>query len=160
MSTGTDGEGVASITIRGLVAGLAGTFLLGAFERMERYALGREPVYAPGRIVTRLSGRMGIALTPTQTRQWGGAMRWLYGPVLGVASRLIRPSPSSRAGRVIRTSATIFGFELVVLPLLGAVPPLGDWPIVEIVSLAAHTTAFALGAEAPAVARAAATVIL
>ncbi|HZL19160.1 MAG TPA: hypothetical protein VFG23_15595 [Polyangia bacterium] len=136
-----------SIFALGLVAGLAGTAVLSIFESLERRLLGREPVYAPARLVARLAARAGIAIGASRARRLGRAMRWVYGPSLGIASAWLSSPSGPRPGRVLRRAAAILGFELVALPLVGAVPPLAAWPSVELLLLAAHTSAFAAGAE-------------
>jgi hypothetical protein len=132
---------------RGVVAGVAGTLALSAFELFERRLLGRAPVYAPRHIANRLAARFGVSLTPARSRRLAWAMRCVYGPSLGVAGAWLDPERGSRPRRAMRHGLAISAFELVVLPWGGAVPPLDTWPISEILLLVAHATAFASGAE-------------
>ncbi|HVU49720.1 MAG TPA: hypothetical protein VHL80_03480 [Polyangia bacterium] len=129
------------------LSGLAGTLVLELMERFERRVLGRPPLYASTRIAARLAGRLGVSLGPTGARIAGGLLRWSYGPALAVARARLAGPPTRSVARALGFGAAIYAFELVALPALGATPPLRAWPRTEVVSLAAHTLAFALGSE-------------
>ncbi|HYZ90263.1 MAG TPA: hypothetical protein VE620_13270 [Myxococcales bacterium] len=116
----------------GLAAGVLATAALGRFERLEHAFLHEEPPYAPARVARRLFG----------ARRLGPLLRWTYGPSLGVLYAALR----SRVGPcAVAFGAAIAVGELLLMPLVGALPPLRRR---ERVALFAHAIAFALAAEA------------
>jgi hypothetical protein len=110
---------------RGVIAGLAGTLVV-------QLLAGRtdtEKVYAPQRVVLQLSTRYPRRrLSTRDAGRVGTALRWLYGLSWGAGfgaaqERLGVPYLLSGLG----LAATVFGFEMVFLPGIGATPALRDW---------------------------------
>ena len=128
---------LAARVARGLTAGAAGTLAVAASDVVEAALLGRRPVYAPASIARRLFG--GDATT-------GRALRWSYGPALGVAAEWLAPKSGSVARRALRIGGAVLAFELATLPRVGATPKLRAWPLAELGLLALHTAAFGLAA--------------
>lgn len=124
----------------GLAAGAVGTMVLGIIEPLERDWVGSQPPYHPSRIVQALYPRLTGRRSATA---WGIALRWLYGPVLGVLyadARRRLPRRDLTAG--VMFGATIWAFELLLLPLVGATPPVRRWTGRERAALLLHTCAF------------------
>jgi hypothetical protein len=128
--------------VGGVVAGAVGTAGLYVEERVERRLLGSTPVYAPARLAARLAARYRVFLGERGSRRLGDVMRWVYGPALGAAHACLDRDPRPGLKNALRLAAAIYGFEVVVLPLVGATPPLRRWPRVQVGSLALHTLAF------------------
>jgi len=115
-----------------LAVGVAATAALGRFERLERLLLGREPSYAPARVAERFLG----------SHRFGPLLRWTYGPALGAVYGALRSRfrvPALAFGAAIATA------ELLIMPRLGATPPLRGR---EAIALFLHAAAFAVAAEA------------
>jgi hypothetical protein len=116
-----------------LGAGIAGTLALGAFEALERRALGHEPVYAPARIAKRM----------LRSRSLGPLMRWTYGPAAGALLALTGAPP-------LLFAIGLAALELWTMPRVGATPRPARWRPGELPFLFAHTAAFSLAAAAAA----------
>ena len=133
------GTTAARTGLRGVLAGAAGALALYAFERFETRRLGRPPIYAASVIARRWS------LPPAA----GAAMRAAYASALGVllvACRHRLPRRSLAAG--LELGSAIAAAELVLLPLVDAVPPVSRWSAIERRLLFAHAGSFALVATA------------
>jgi hypothetical protein len=139
-------QGKASLG-RALVAGVCGVAALAVGERVEHLLAGREPVYAAGRVATRLARRGGLAVSSRGARRLGSALRWAYGPALALARRWVPGGRRPGLGRALSFGAMIYLGELLALPATGATPPVRRWPRGQAAMLGAHTLAFALGAE-------------
>jgi hypothetical protein len=140
----------------GAVAGAAGTVVLTLVESIEIRALGAAPVYTSTRVAARLAARIGVTLNDDDSRRAGRLLRWTYGPALGMVRSWLAGRSAALASW-ISFAVAIYAFELVVLPAVGATPPLRRWPRAQIGSLALHTAGFAVaatvvgrGLEAPA----------
>jgi hypothetical protein len=130
--------------LEGIVVGLFATAALTLLERFEWRILGRKPVYAPSKVAASLGRRWGFGKNPRVAAKVGLALRWVYGPVLGVLFHVATPARRRASIRAaVSHSALIYGFELVAMPLTGASPPLGEWEPNELLLLAAHTSLFA-----------------
>jgi hypothetical protein len=110
-----------------VIAALAATAGLHAFDAVEQKLLGGRPVYHQARMARRLFGTAAPA----------PAMRWAYGVTVGILAEHLEPSP-------LWFGPAIALFELAVLPAVGATPPVRRWPRGQVVLLFAHATAFAL----------------
>ncbi|HLK92064.1 MAG TPA: SDR family oxidoreductase [Polyangia bacterium] len=144
--------GARRLVARGLVAGVAGTLAVALAGWVERRLLGRRPVYAPSRLARRLFAQ--AARTPGRASAIGKAMRWTYGPLVGLVwsatiGRMIRRRwPATRAWPAgLALGAAVYLFELLALPGSGATRPLARWPAADRLLLAGHTAAFGLAAE-------------
>lgn len=138
----------------GLLAGAAGTAALSVFERVEAAILGqRLPVYAAANVGGGLARRWlaGVMLPPAEVR-FGYLLRWLYGPSLGVLFMRLQPVlPRRPFAAGLCFAAGVFAFEVAVMPVVAATPPLRTWPRAERSLLLLHTAVFgvatALAAE-------------
>ncbi len=132
-----------------LEAGAAGTLAVSGLAKLERMLLGRAPVYSPSLMAVRLSRKL-IGRRPTrEVRETAGTlMRWSYGPALGIGFGLARPSlPQGPLARGALLGLAVFGFELGVLPRVGATPRLRSWSRSEVALLLAHSLAYGLVTE-------------
>jgi short-subunit dehydrogenase len=147
--------GARSVVTRGLFAGAAGTLALALSGLLERALLGRSPVYAPASLARRLFGRSVLARTPGRARAVGALMRWIYGPLIGVAygatvGRAIRrrwPAARLRPAAGLVLGGAIYLLELLFLPLVGATRPLRRWPTGDKLLLASHTGVFGFATD-------------
>ncbi|MGI5860889.1 MAG: hypothetical protein ACOX6T_02410 [Myxococcales bacterium] len=132
-----------------LEAGAAGTLAVSAFARLERLLLGRAPVYAPSRMAARLLRKLTGRKPSCEVRETAATlMRWTYGPGLGLAFGLARPSmPRGALGRAALFGLALFGFELGALPRVGATPRARRWSRAEVALLLAHSLAYGIVAE-------------
>ena len=150
--TNSPTRSLAEVAGRGLLAGATGTLALTATETLvDRRVLGRAPVYAASRIAERLARRFGLRLGARRAKAAGLALRWTYGPMLGLAFATVEPRWSRHRGLLVRAAelgAALFTFELIGMPAVGATPPLADWPRRERLLLGLHIGAFALAAGA------------
>ncbi len=144
--------GARGVVTRGLVAGAAGTLALALSDLLERAVIRGRPVYAPSALARRLFGT--LARTPGRAAAIGTAMRWIYGPLIGVAyaatlgRALRRRWPASRlwpAGLAL--GGAVYLFELIFLPLVGATRRLARWPARDKLLLAGHTGLFGLATD-------------
>lgn len=129
---------------RGAFAGAAGGLALTAGEPLERVVLGREPVYAPSRILSELfasraPSRLGTRLASTVSLRFGYAMG--LGAAYGAARHRL-PKPPPLGGIVL--GAAICAFEIVAMPTVGATPRIRAWPRGDLALLAVHTLGFGL----------------
>ena len=131
--------------VRGLLAGVAGTLVLTGFERLEWALLGGRPAaYAPARIGRRLAARwMTGNLRSGTGGELGYALRWVYGPGLGLLFAMLRPLlPRNTVAAGVCLGALIFLFELVAMPAVDATPPPRAWAKRETAMLWLHTGVF------------------
>src|SRR5687768_12713913 len=105
-----------NVLTSGLASGIAGTLALAVSDRAEQALLGRSPVYAPHE----LTRRLGVSRNPALAR----ALRWSYGPMVGVVCEYLFPRRTHRLRRALAVAGGVFSFEIVALPLVGATPPL------------------------------------
>jgi hypothetical protein len=118
-------------------SGMAGPLLFLELQiRAERALLGRPPVFDPVLIADRLFGKPEL----------GPLMRWGYASFLALVQRKLRMRPLLYGPLVALT-------ELLVLPRIGAVPPIKRWPKGDLPLLFAHATVFALANGAAAAKR-------
>jgi hypothetical protein len=135
----------ASVTVRGLVAGVAGTAALSAFERLEWALLGgRMAIYAPASVGRGLAGRwLAGTVSPRRDARLGYALRWLYGPSLGILFATARPLfPQTPVAAGVCLGAGIFAVEFAAMPAVGATPPIRRWSRLEPGLLILHTAVF------------------
>lgn len=134
----------------GLAAGAAGMLAEAAWSRGERLLLGQEPVFGTTPMAHRLISRvLGAPPSEAAARRVGVAMRCAYGPSWGLLLHWVwvrgHPSP---AAAIVALAGTIWGFELVALPRIGATPALRSWPLGEVLLDASNAVVFAAVAVA------------
>jgi len=112
-------------------AALLGTLALHGADAVERKLLGRRPAYDAAAMGSRLVGNPRA----------GTALRWVYGPLLGLLQQKWRARP-------LLFGPAVALVELLALPRLGATPAPRRWGRGEIPLLFAHATAFALAVAA------------
>lgn len=123
----------------GLWSGVVGTLALAASDRAERLLLGRRPVYAPHE----LTRRLGLNRSPALAQ----ALRWSYGPMVGVLCEYVYPQRARPLRRALAVAGTIFSFEIAALPLVGATPPLKRWPRSHVALMLLHTFVFGVASS-------------
>ncbi|MBF5046517.1 hypothetical protein FGE12_29145 [Aggregicoccus sp. 17bor-14] len=140
------GRGLASWK-QGLAAGLCGTLGISAVEAVRDRLLGHRAPYAASRIAERLAWRLArVRLSPRAARWSGTALRYGYGPLLGVlqarASRHTARWPLPARG--LAAGAALSAMERLTLPLTGATPPARRWSRAERLALPLQALAFGL----------------
>lgn len=127
--------------LRGAVAGALGTAALELLAPIERAIVGDAPPFSPRRLAAAILRRVAPDARLRRVAQLGAAMRWTYGPGLGIAYALIAArSRRPLAQRSLLLGAAIFGFELIVLP---AVVGAQLYCPRALAALALHVAAFA-----------------
>jgi hypothetical protein len=133
-----------SLVVLGLLSGACGTAVLSASDVIERQLLGRRPVYAVRKIALRLWP--DLRHRPAELLQTMIGLRLGYGTSLGVVREL-----ASKRGRFVvdalGVAASIFCFECLAMPLVGATPKLSRWPARDRWFLALHTAVYGLATE-------------
>ena len=126
--------------MKGLRAGIAGTLAVAAMGPLERAVLHRQPVFAPSRLAKRLSTRAGFSLR--HERFAGVAMRATYGPAWALVWSKLSPfrSPVRSA---LALAASIFVFEELAMPAVGATPPRASWTRAEHLFVLAQALTYA-----------------
>ncbi|WP_224240596.1 hypothetical protein [Hyalangium gracile] len=134
---------------RGASAGAAGTLALGGLALLRNAVLGHSPPYAARRIAARLVGRLLVRpLSPREALFWSLGMRWLYGPMLGVAwARFRAVLPPSLLARGVLLGAGVWGLEQASFPIVDATPLARTWSRAEHGFLLAQTVLFGLVTE-------------
>lgn len=131
--------------VLGLLAGAAGTLAVTGADIIELAILGRRPTYAPALLVQRLSSRAHGASPSRTAAKFGVALRWVYGPVLGLLSERLYPNDGGVVSRGLVIGGSVLAFELLAMPLVGATPPWMLWPWSDRALLPLHTLAFGMG---------------
>lgn len=136
--------GAAEVRPAGLLAGVFGTAVLSAFERLEWAALARTAVYAPAHVGRGLAARwFAGALSPARGMRFGHALRWVYGPSLGMLFTSVRGVlPRNPLAAGLCFGVGIFAFEVAVMPAVSATPPVRAWSSAERWLLVVHTAVF------------------
>lgn len=129
----------------GFEAALRGMATLTALDPIEHMLLARRPTYHRTNIAGRLLARGGLT-SPLGQAAAGVAFQAAYSLALGQATTFVGRLIRSRLLRGLSLGAAVLGAELLVLPLVGATPPVRSWPRRDVALLALHTTAFGVAA--------------
>lgn len=134
----------------GLLAGAVGTLALSALEPLRNAWLGHEPPYAVRPLLTRGVRRLGGPRLPARTAQrWGLALRWVYGPSLGLLYAAVRPGlPASARLGGFTLGAGVGLFERIAFPLLRVTPAPRTWSRGEKILLGLQVLLFGVVTEA------------
>jgi hypothetical protein len=134
---------------RGFGAGAVGTLALTALEPLRDSLLGHRAPYAANHIASRMARRwLGVRLGPRAAWRWGLALRWVYGPTLGLLHAWLRPVFPRRAGpRGLLLGGGVWLLERLSFPLLGVTSPPRTWSRAEHALLALQTSVFGLVTE-------------
>jgi hypothetical protein len=111
-------------------AAVLATLALSAADALERTLLGHRPAYDVDKMGKRLFG----------SARAGRALRWVYGPTLAVVQKKLRLQP------LLFGPAIALG-ELLMMPRVGATPPVRKWRRGEVPLLFAHATVFSLAVQ-------------
>lgn len=140
-------------TIRGAVAGLAGTaVLVGVIMTLRRVLLTSEQLATakthPEKIVERGANMMGVERLDDQTRRrLGDAIHFGYGALWGAALATMTERNGVRPlhhGLALAAGLWAFGFN-VLMPVLGVQPGPWTWKRREFVLTISAHTAYGLG---------------
>jgi len=115
---------------KGLIAGIAGTGLMSAYQTAVLKARGSEPSSTPAAVGERVIG--GVLRRPVPER-WKGALNnavhFLYGASWGPAYGIVH---ASKGGGTIRGGigfgTAVWSASLVELPLMKIAPPVWEYP--------------------------------
>lgn len=144
--------GMVNRGARGLGAGMVGTGVEALLSGAQTRVRGRRAVYDPAQLARRLARRyLGVRLRPGAARRAGEVMRWSYGPSWGVL--LAAAMGTRRRSRSwplwgVGLGAAVLAFEVVMLPAVGATPPLSSWRGDELKLEVLNTIAFGTAAAA------------
>jgi len=135
---------------RGLGAGVLGTLALTGLEPLRDALLGHPPPYAVKHLASRAARRwLGVRLGPREAQRWGLALRWVYGPTLGVLYAWLRPSLSGNTWlRRLTLTHGVWSFERLAFPLLRVTSPPRTWSPPERLLLPLQVAVFSLVTEA------------
>jgi hypothetical protein len=135
--------------LRGIAAGAVGTLALGGFALLRNAALGHAPPYSSRRLAARLVGRVSHRrVSPRAALAWSLAMRFMYGPSIGLAwTRIREVLPSSPLLRGVLLGAGVWAFELLSFPTLRVTASPRTWTRAEHAFLLAQTCLFGLVTE-------------
>jgi len=130
--------------IHGAWIGLFAALVLTCADRFEQMLLGRSQIYAPRAIARRLFRPQALfGPAPRSAGVQGLALRVVYSAALGAFYGTLREHfPRTPIRAAISLGAMIWGFELVTLPAIRAVPPVREWPRTEVALLLVHTFVF------------------
>ncbi|RKH31460.1 hypothetical protein D7Y13_34120 [Corallococcus praedator] len=134
-----------------VVAGALGGGVLRALVSVRNPALGHPPPYAARRIAHRLVSRfLRRDLSKQEARDWAWTMRAVYGPMLGLAWSVARPSVARwpLVPRGLLLGLGVLAFEHLAFPLLRATAPMNTWTGEEHAWLVAQTAVFGVATEA------------
>ena len=127
--------------LRGAAAGAIGTAALELVAPIERAIVGDAPPFSPRQLAAAILRRVAPDARRRRVARLGRAMRWTYGPGLGIAYALLAArSRRPLAQRSLLLGAAIFGFELIALP---AVVGTQLYRPRTLAALALHVAAFA-----------------
>ncbi len=142
------GERHGRSLLRGLGAGAVGTLALTALEPLRDALLGHRAPYAANHLISRGARRwLGVRLGPHAAERWGLAVRWVYGPTLGLLHAWLRPVLPRKAPRGLMLGGGVWLFERLSFPLLGVTSPPRTWSRAEHALLALQTSVFGLVTE-------------
>ncbi len=119
--------------LQGLGAGVLGTLALTASEPLRNSVLGHPPPYSVSHIARRAARAwLGVRLRPREAQRWGLALRWLYGPTLGLLQGWLRPSlPGPAPLHGLLLGGGVWLFEWLSFPRLRVTPPPRTWSSAE-----------------------------
>ena len=132
--------------LQGFGAGVLGTLALTASEPLRDSLLGHPPPYSVSNIARRAARAwLGVRLHPREAHRWGLAMRWLYGPTLGVLQGWLRPAlPGPAPLHGLLLGGGVWLFERLSFPRLRVTPPPRTWSSSERQWLALQCLLFGL----------------
>lgn len=118
---------------QGLGAGVLGTLALTASEPLRDAVLGHPPPYSVRHIARRAARTwLGVRLRRREAQRWGLALRWLYGPTLGVLHGGLRPAlPVAAPFHGLLLGGGVWLFERLSFPRLRVTPPPRTWSSAE-----------------------------
>ena len=128
---GTKGHRAIGRTVRraAVAASLATVAETAEVQLVMQRHHGHEPVFLPRSMVLRLAGQLGYAVDDRVARRIGNVMRAAYGPAWGIGWALLRRRRTPRRLHdACLLAVVMWVFELVMLPTVGATPPVGRWP--------------------------------
>lgn len=141
---------IISRSVRGVGSGVVGTGVEALLTGVESRLRRRQAVYDPSNLARRLARRyLGIRLSRDSARRAGDLMRWSYGPSWGVPlAAVMGTRERARAWPLwgLGLGAAVLGFELVMLPAVGATPPVSSWRRDELKLEVLNTMAFGTAA--------------
>jgi hypothetical protein len=114
---------------RGVLAGLAGVFVMTVGEKLEQRFTSRSNSYVPARaLLTMARQQASQSATPTS---WNHAMHWGTGALLG-ALRGVRSATGIRGAQATATHAVVrLAFDQTLENVTGAGAPPISWPSQE-----------------------------
>lgn len=127
---------------RGALAGLIATSLMTLSSTIEMKLRGRDPSDTPAKAAGKVLGVQ--PRDPEGSARFGNAVHWSYGTLWGAVGGLLRGFGLREPLATGTHFASVWGAELVVLPLLGVSPPVTEWGAAEVGIDATHHLIYAL----------------
>ncbi len=116
----------ASVLVRGVAVGLAGTTAMTVSSTLEARLRGREASTAPARAAQKVLGIEEFRSEETQER-FSTFVHWAYGTAWGLARSLLGAVGLRPAVAAPAHFAAMWGGALVMLPALDVTPPPTQW---------------------------------
>lgn len=128
---------------RGALAGLLATSLMTLSSTIEMKLRGREQSTAPAKAAGKVLGVQPRG--PEGSARFGNVVHWSYGVLWGAVGGLLRGLGLREPLATGAHFASVWGAELVVLPMLDVAPPAKEWGVAEVGIDASHHLVYALG---------------
>jgi hypothetical protein len=131
----------------GLTAGVVGTAAMTASSTIEMRLRRRQPSETPARAAAKVLGVQPA--DPRGERRFATMVHWAYGTSWGAARGVLGALKLRGVPATAAFFATVWGTELVVLPLLDVgVPPVWRWGAAEVAIDALHHVVYATATSA------------
>jgi hypothetical protein len=138
---------VAESVGKGLFAGAAGTAAMTVSSTIEMKLRDRPASTTPAKAAAKVLG-----VEPTgegEARRFANVVHWGYGTGWGAVRGVIALAGLREPAATVAFLATVWGSELVMLPLLDiGVPPVWRWGAKEVAIDAAHHVVYAVATSA------------
>ncbi len=137
---------VAAALGKGLVAGLAGTAVLTALQKLEMTQTGKEGSDTPAEAVEKV---LGIRFADDASRKRASKLtHWTYGTALGGVRGLLGAAGLGNVSGTAVHFGVVWGGEAAGLPALDLAPPPTDWGPEQVAKDAGYHGVYALAVGA------------
>jgi hypothetical protein len=136
--------------VRGLLAGLAGTGVMTAYQTAVLKARGSQPSSTPAEVACRIiEGVLQREVPPDRMGELNTAMHVLYGTSWGAPYGILAASrPRGVVGKGLLAGLAVWAASLVELPAMKLAPPPWEYPPAELALDASYHLVYGLGTAA------------